>query len=446
MTTVESRPGDAAPSSAARPTTRPCCGACAPSGRRCSSTIRAGALQRELDGELPVDAGTPASSRPASARSASPPSTAAAGCDPARAHPALDRARRRRRQPAAGVPGHFALAEDRLWQHARGHDQRVWFDRFAPARWSATPGRRSARRRSTPSAPCCAGSSGWRLPPRRHEVLHDRQHLRRVGRRLRPRRRPRPAGRGRRRLRDRAGRHPRPGRHASSTTGTASARRAPAAGRRPSTTSRVPAAHVLPFEERFPYQTGLYQLNLLATLTGIARAALDDVVDAGPQPHPQLLPRQRAAGARRRPGPRPGRRDRRRRVRRRGRDDPGGRQPPGRRRRGPRRRPDEVAARGRGERDRVVGRAGGGHRAGAAGDAATSSTRSAPRRPPAPQGAGPALAQRPHGRLAQPADPQVPRRRGPRRQRHPAAVRLVDRRHPPAQDWDDATPPGAATT
>ena len=42
----------------------------------------------------------------------------------------------------------------------------------------------------------------------------------------------------------------------------------------------VPADHVLPFEERFPYQTAFYQLNLLATLTGIARGALADVVEA----------------------------------------------------------------------------------------------------------------------------------------------------------------------
>ena len=42
----------------------------------------------------------------------------------------------------------------------------------------------------------------------------------------------------------------------------------------------VPAEHVLAFEERFPHQTAFYQLNLLATLTGIARAALADVVDA----------------------------------------------------------------------------------------------------------------------------------------------------------------------
>lgn len=40
----------------------------------------------------------------------------------------------------------------------------------------------------------------------------------------------------------------------------------------------VDAAEVLPFAERHPYQTALYQLNLLATLAGIARAALADVV------------------------------------------------------------------------------------------------------------------------------------------------------------------------
>lgn len=42
--------------------------------------------------------------------------------------------------------------------------------------------------------------------------------------------------------------------------------------------ARVEAADVWPFAERFGYQTALYQLNLLATLTGIGRAALGDVV------------------------------------------------------------------------------------------------------------------------------------------------------------------------
>lgn len=42
----------------------------------------------------------------------------------------------------------------------------------------------------------------------------------------------------------------------------------------------VQAENVLPFGERYPYQTALYQLNLLATLAGIARAATADTVEA----------------------------------------------------------------------------------------------------------------------------------------------------------------------
>ena len=41
----------------------------------------------------------------------------------------------------------------------------------------------------------------------------------------------------------------------------------------------VPPDHVIPFDQRFPYQTAVYQLNLLATLSGIARAALADAVE-----------------------------------------------------------------------------------------------------------------------------------------------------------------------
>lgn len=37
------------------------------------------------------------------------------------------------------------------------------------------------------------------------------------------------------------------------------------------------ADEVVPFEKRHPYQTGLYQLNLVATLAGITRAVLGDV-------------------------------------------------------------------------------------------------------------------------------------------------------------------------
>lgn len=39
----------------------------------------------------------------------------------------------------------------------------------------------------------------------------------------------------------------------------------------------VPAAHVIPFEQRFKYQTAFYQLVLLAVLTGIGRAIERDI-------------------------------------------------------------------------------------------------------------------------------------------------------------------------
>jgi alkylation response protein AidB-like acyl-CoA dehydrogenase len=42
------------------------------------------------------------------------------------------------------------------------------------------------------------------------------------------------------------------------------------------TDARVEAQNVFPFSERFPYQTALYQLVLLATLAGIARAVEQD--------------------------------------------------------------------------------------------------------------------------------------------------------------------------
>lgn len=42
--------------------------------------------------------------------------------------------------------------------------------------------------------------------------------------------------------------------------------------------ARVEFADVLPFAERHPYQTALYQVNLVATLAGIARAVHRDVV------------------------------------------------------------------------------------------------------------------------------------------------------------------------
>jgi alkylation response protein AidB-like acyl-CoA dehydrogenase len=45
------------------------------------------------------------------------------------------------------------------------------------------------------------------------------------------------------------------------------------------TAAPVRAAHVYDFSERFPYQTALYQLSLVAVLAGIARAAERDAAD-----------------------------------------------------------------------------------------------------------------------------------------------------------------------
>ncbi len=192
----------------------------------------------------------------------------------------------------------------------------------------------------------------------------------------------------------------------------------------------VPADHVLPFEDRFPYQTAFYQLNLLATLTGIAKAALRDVVDAVQKRTRNFshanAPRVRddaqvlalvggiaaavyAAEAAT--------------LRVAGSIQAVADAPLAERRgdRGPR----------RDERDRVVHRPGRGLRAGPAGHLRPLRRPGCLRDRPAPR-ARPPLAQRPDGRLAQPAHPQGPGRRRPRRQRHAAAVRLVDRRDAPS--------------
>ena len=91
--------------------------------------IGAGTVQRELDGALPFEAvrrlknwgfGALRVPRAYGGLGATWPELTALWIELAAADANLPQAFR----------GHFAFAEDRLWQHRRGHDQSVWFERF----------------------------------------------------------------------------------------------------------------------------------------------------------------------------------------------------------------------------------------------------------------------------------------------------------------------------
>lgn len=174
--------------------------------------------------------------------------------------------------------GHFALVEDRLWHHARSSDQRVWFDRFVAGEiagnaWSEVGSDIDLPR--TVLRPRADGS--YRLDGTKYYTtgtifaewadVHAR-----VARPGHPDEVEEPTAIALVDTRD-------PGVHVTDDwfgfgqKGTGS-------GTTTFDNVAVPAEHVLGFEERFPHQTALYQLNLLATLTGIARAALADVVVA----------------------------------------------------------------------------------------------------------------------------------------------------------------------
>lgn len=239
--------------------------------------IGAGTLQRELDGALPFDAvrrlkkiGFGAVRVPVEhgGRGASLQELTQLWIELAAVDANLPQALR----------GHFALAEDRVWQHARGHDQRVWFERFTAGEiagnaWSET-GSTTIDTQRTTLTPLPDGDyrldgtkyyttgsifAEWAdvyvrlVNPDRPDEADDDYAIAIVDTR----------GPGVSVVDDWNG---------FGQRGTGS-------GTTTFDNVRVPAAHVLPFEERFPYQTGLYQLNLLATLAGIGRAALNDVVE-----------------------------------------------------------------------------------------------------------------------------------------------------------------------
>ena len=239
--------------------------------------IGAGTVQRELDGELPLEAvsrlkqvGFGALRVPAEhgGRGATLVELAQLWIELAAVDANLPQALR----------GHFALAEDRVWQHALGRDQRVWFDRFVAGEiagnaWSEV-GATAIDTQRTRLARLPDGS--YRLDGTKYyttgsifaewadvyvrlvnpDVPDEAEEEFAIA------------------IVDTRG----PGVSVVDDW-NGFGQRGTGSGTTTFDNVRVPAADVLPFAERFPYQTGLYQLNLLATLAGIGRAALADVVE-----------------------------------------------------------------------------------------------------------------------------------------------------------------------
>ena len=234
--------------------------------------IAAGTVQRELDGVLPFEpvrrlkeAGLGALRVPRAygGLGATWPEVTALWIELAAVDANLPQAFR----------GHFALAEDRLWQHRRGHDQHVWFERFVAGEiagnaWSEVGGTAI----DTQQTVLDPQVDGYRLTGTKYYTtgsifaewadVYARRH-----------------------------RHGQEDDFAIAIVDTRATgvsvtddwdgfgQRGTGSGTTTFDHVPVPADHVLPFDERFPYQTAVYLLNLLATLAGIARAALGDAVD-----------------------------------------------------------------------------------------------------------------------------------------------------------------------
>ena len=233
--------------------------------------IAIGALQRELDGELPFepvrwlkDAGYGALRVPTEygGRGLSIPELTQTWIELAAADANLPQAFR----------GHFALAEDRLWQHGRVADQRAWFARFVAGEiagnaWSEV----GATAIDTQHTVLTRDGSGFRLDGTKYYTTGSifaewaDVYVRRVA----------------------------PGEEDDFAIAIVDTRsegvtvvddwdgfgqRGTGSGTTTFEGVRVDPDHVLPFEDRFPFQTALYQLNLLATLVGIGRTAVVDTV------------------------------------------------------------------------------------------------------------------------------------------------------------------------
>jgi alkylation response protein AidB-like acyl-CoA dehydrogenase len=169
--------------------------------------------------------------------------------------------------------GHYALVEDRLWQHARGVDQRGWFERFAAGEiagnaWAEPPGAAPGVPRTllTPRGPgefLLDGTKCYATGCVFAEWADVQARL------------VRPDGTEERVV---------------ALVDTRSegvvvvddwdgfGQRGTGSGTTTFHRVVVPAVQVQPLAGRFPYQTAFYQLNLLATLAGIGRAALADAV------------------------------------------------------------------------------------------------------------------------------------------------------------------------
>ena len=235
--------------------------------------IAAGTLQRELDGELPFEPVRWLKEEGFGALRV-PEQYGGSGLTwPELTELWIDLAAADANLPQA-FRGHFALAEDRLWQHTRGTDQRAWFDRFVAGEiagnaWSEV-GATAIDSQRTVLTP---HGERWQLDGTKYYTTGsifaewaDVYVRRQV-----------------------------PGRKDDFAIAIVDTRvpgvsvvddwdgfgqRGTGSGTTTFEHVIIEAENVLPFPERFPYQTAVYQLNLLATLAGIARAALADTVTA----------------------------------------------------------------------------------------------------------------------------------------------------------------------
>lgn len=236
--------------------------------------IRDGVVRRELDGALPAqavrrlkEAGLGAVRVPVEhgGRGASLSDLTALWIDLAAADANL----------AQIFRGHFAFAEDRLWHHVRGADQATWFDRFVAGEvagnaWSEV-GSTAIDTQQTVLRP---DGAGYRLDGTKYYTTGTifaewADVYARVDRR----------GAGEPEFAIALVDTREPGVTVVDDW-DGFGQRGTGSGTTTFADVPVPAAHVVPFAQRFPYQTALYQLNLLATLAGIARAARDDTVAA----------------------------------------------------------------------------------------------------------------------------------------------------------------------